>query len=133
MAKKKKKAKVDTKRTAKKAVKAAKKVAKAEKKAAKKVAQRRSWLDEAGTPLIDDYARKLESFVRAMADGKVEESEIEAQERRLAKLMKNVEPMLNDGLHASVTELLCELTAYDLMQTLFMMQQARPTSTTLDL
>jgi hypothetical protein len=40
--------------------------------------------------------------------------------------MKEIEPKLDDGLHAKVTELLCELTAHDLMQMLYQMQQARP-------
>ena len=39
--------------------------------------------------------------------------------------MKAVEPLLDDALHAKVTELLCELTAYDLMQTLHEMQKTR--------
>jgi hypothetical protein len=40
--------------------------------------------------------------------------------------MKEVEPMLDDKQHAKVTQLLCELTAYDIMQTLHGVQQARP-------
>jgi hypothetical protein len=90
---------------------------------------RASWLDDAAqAPVIDRYARQLESFLQAMADGKVEESEIREQEQRLVKLMKEVEPQLDDELHAKVTSLLCELTAYDLMQTVFALQQARPKS-----
>jgi hypothetical protein len=71
----------------------------------------------------------LQSFIDTMADGRVDSGEIEAQEKRLIKLMKKVEPQLGDALHAEVTELLCELTAYDLMQTLYQMHQARPTTT----
>ena len=51
--------------------------------------------------------------------------ELKAQETRLTTLMKAVEPLLDDALHAKVTELLCELTAYDLMQTLHEMQKTR--------
>lgn len=92
-----------------------------------KSSNRLSWLDvESGMPLIEKYARQLDSFLETMADGIVEEAEIKNQEKRLTKLMKDVEPQLNDDLHAKVTKLLCELTAYDLMQTLFAMQQARP-------
>jgi hypothetical protein len=40
--------------------------------------------------------------------------------------MKEIEPQLDPQLHGQVTELLCELTAYDLMQALNMMQHARP-------
>ncbi len=126
MAKKKKKAKAAKTKPKKKAAKAAKKAAKAEKKAQKRAAASRlSWLDDAGSPRIDDHARKLESFVRAMADGKVDPSEINDQEKRLVKLMKKVEPLLDNDLHAQVTELMCELTAYDFMQTVYSMQEAR--------
>ncbi|MHB1035067.1 MAG: hypothetical protein ACYC35_10415 [Pirellulales bacterium] len=96
---------------------------------AKSANARSAWFDEASTtPVIAEEARRLESFLAALADGKVEESEIKAQEARLVKLMKEVEPLLDDNLHAKVTKLLCELTAYDLMQTLHAMQAARPTT-----
>jgi hypothetical protein len=90
-------------------------------------AQRLSWFDEkTHAPLIEKYARQLDSFVTTMADGIVEPSEIKVQEERLIKLMKEIEPQLDDPLHAKVTQLLCELTAYDLMQTVAAMQAARP-------
>lgn len=91
------------------------------------MAKRISWLDEqAQTPIIDQYARKLDSFIQTLADGVVDEKEIQAQEARLVALMKEVEPLLDDVLHEKVSRLLGELTAYDLMQMLNMMQQARP-------
>jgi hypothetical protein len=89
--------------------------------------ERLAWLDEkTHAPLIEKYARQLDSFIDTMADGKVEPSEITAQEERLIKLMKEIEPQLDDALHAKVTQLLCELTAYDLMQTIAAMQASRP-------
>ena len=89
--------------------------------------KRIQWFDDkTHTPLIDHHARKLTSFVDALADGKVDDGEIKSQEARVLGLMKEIEPKLDDALHAKVTELLCELTAYDLMQTLHQMQQARP-------
>jgi hypothetical protein len=89
--------------------------------------QRVQWFEEKShTPMIDQYARKLTSFLDVLADGKVDAGEIKAQETRVYTLMKEIEPKLDDALHAKVTELLCELTAYDLMQTLYQMQQARP-------
>ncbi|HXG12724.1 MAG TPA: hypothetical protein VNK04_23400 [Gemmataceae bacterium] len=92
-----------------------------------KPGKRASWFDEKSqAPLIETYARQLDSFLQTMADGKVEEKEIRDQEARLVNLMKEIEPQLDDALHEKVTRLLCELTAYDLMQTLFMMQEARP-------
>lgn len=88
---------------------------------------KQSWLDDkAQTPLIDTYVQKLTTFVDAMADGKVEDKELQAQEQRLTTLMKEVEPTLSDAQHAQVTKLLCELTAYNIMQTLNSLGKARP-------
>jgi hypothetical protein len=89
--------------------------------------QRVHWFDDATqAPVIDQHARKLKSFLEAVADGRVDEHEVEAQEARVYALMKEIEPQLDDDLHAKVTELLCELTAYDLMQMLNQMRQSRP-------
>jgi hypothetical protein len=89
--------------------------------------KRKSWFDEKShTILIKEYAQHLASFVQAMADGKVDATELEAQQERLVTLMKEVEPQLDDALHEKVTRLLCELAAYDVMQMIYTMQEARP-------
>jgi hypothetical protein len=75
--------------------------------------------------LIDDYAKQLESFMRAFQDGVISDKEISDQEARLVDLMKEVESKLDDETHAQVTRLLCELTAYDIMQFTYEMQQSR--------
>jgi hypothetical protein len=94
---------------------------------AKSKKKRASWFDEESQkPMIETYARQLKSFIQTMADGKVEKKEIKDQEERLVSLMKEIEPQLEPELHEKVTQLLCELTAYDLMQTLYRMQEARP-------
>ena len=91
---------------------------------------RQSWLDDATqTPLIDNHLQKLTSFVEAMADGRVDDRELDDQEKRLVTLMKQVEPTLNDQQHVQVTKLLCELTAYNIMQTLNSLQSSRPQTT----
>ncbi len=41
-------------------------------------------------------------------------------------LMREVEPLLDDDLHARVTRPLCELTTYDVMQMVRGLHQARP-------
>ena len=88
---------------------------------------RKSWFDDkTQQPLIEGYARQLNSFVETLADGKVEASELKAQEGRLIALMKEVEPKLDDAVHDKVTQLLCEMTAYDIMQVLHSVGQARP-------
>lgn len=89
--------------------------------------KRQSWLDDATqTPLIDEYTQKLSTFIQAMADGKIDTTELTEQERRLVDLMKQIEPQLDDALHSQITQLLCELTAYNVMQALFSLQDARP-------
>lgn len=88
---------------------------------------RQNWLDETTqTPLIDDYAKQLSSFIDALADGKIEASELADQEGRLVAAMKEVEPQLDDELHGKVTQLLCELSAYNIMQMLHEVHEARP-------
>lgn len=88
---------------------------------------RQSWLDdEAKTTIIDDYARNLSSFVDAMADGNVDTQEVAAQEQRVVELMKRIEPQLDDSLHEQVTTLLCELSAFSMMQLLHALYEARP-------
>lgn len=86
-----------------------------------------SWLDEnSNKPLIEDLSRRAESFVSAMADGHIDDAELAAQEKRLVDLLREVEPQLDPKLHAKVTQLLCELTAYDLMQFMHSIAQSRP-------
>jgi predicted transcriptional regulator len=89
--------------------------------------KRTPWLDTSTeAPAIAEQAKRLESFMAAIADGKVEASELAGQEKRLVAALKTVEPMLNDEQHREVTRLLCELTAYDIMQLLHGLEQARP-------
>src|SRR6476620_3429857 len=89
-------------------------------------ANKSTWLDEASSEsLIADKAQQLESFLAAMADGQVTDAEVKEQEDRVVKLMKEIEPQLDPKLHERVTQLLCELTAYDLMQSLNMLQATR--------
>jgi hypothetical protein len=88
-----------------------------------------AWFDETShESLIAAQAQRVDSFLQAIADGKVTEEEVKAQESRVVKLMQEIEPKLDPALHEKVTQLLCELTAYDLMQSLNMMQSARPAS-----
>ena len=88
---------------------------------------RQSWLDDdAQTTVIDDYARNLSTFVDAMADGIVDAKEVADQEKRVIELMKEVEPQLDDAMHEQVTKLLCELSAFNTMQLLHSLYEARP-------
>lgn len=86
-----------------------------------------AWFDEtSNASVIAENAKRLDSFLQVMADGKVTDEEVKTQEARVVKLMKEIEPQLDAKLHDQVTQLLCEVTAYDMMQSLNMMQSARP-------
>jgi hypothetical protein len=87
------------------------------------------WFDEASeTPIIAEQSRRLDSFLSAVADGRVDNREIQEQEARLVELMKEIEPQLEPALHDKITQLLCEVTAYDMMNVMNLMQAARPTT-----
>jgi hypothetical protein len=94
---------------------------------AKSSAGNTPWFDDTSdVPLLAEYARKLDTFLDAIADEKVETKELAAQEKRVVDLMKEVEPLLSPEAHEKVTRLLCEVTAYDLMHALHMAGRARP-------
>lgn len=91
------------------------------------MAAKTAWFDDStDTPLIAEYARKLDSFLTAISDSLVEVRELEEQEKRVVSLMKEVEPLLSPEAHEKVTRLLCEVTAYDLMHALHMAGHSRP-------
>ena len=87
---------------------------------------RASWFDEkAEHPLMHEQINKLESFTSALADGVVSKQELAGQEQRLVAAMKALEPKLADDLHGSVTTVLVELTAYNVMRVLHELQAER--------
>lgn len=87
---------------------------------------RSSWLDEETQEVrIDDYAQQLTTYIDALADGRIDDAELQAQEERVAAAMREVEPHLDDELHAKVTKLLCELSAFSVMQLMHTVGQAR--------
>ena len=88
---------------------------------------RTGWLDEkTEAPMIGQYAERLGTFMEAMADGRIEPKELKDQEARVTALMRSVEPKLDDALHEQVTQLLCELTAYNIMHTLHGLMESAP-------
>ena len=94
------------------------------------MAAKTPWFDDkTEAPLLAEYARKLDSFCDAVADGKVTTGELDEQEKRLVTLMKELEPLLSPEAHEKVTQLLCEVTAYDLMQTMHLAGKSRPKTT----
>jgi hypothetical protein len=94
---------------------------------AKSSTQRIDWLDsKSETPVIQEHVERLGSFMEAMADGKITDEELRDQEARLVAVMKKVEPKLDDQIHSDVTQLLCELSAYNIMHTLHGLMKAVP-------
>jgi 3-methyladenine DNA glycosylase Tag len=86
-----------------------------------------AWFDGAKhTSLIAEKAQRTESFLSAMAGGRIDPAEVAAQENRLVALMAEIEPQLSPALHAKVTDLLCELTVYDFMQAMVSLEKSRP-------
>jgi hypothetical protein len=87
---------------------------------------RESWFDDrAEHPLIHERLQKLDSFTSALADGVVSKQELTGQEERLVKAMKTLEQNLSDEVHAAVTTVLVELTAYNVMRLLHELQSER--------
>jgi predicted transcriptional regulator len=87
---------------------------------------RTSWFDDkAEHPLIQEQVTKLESFTSALADGQVSAKELSGQEQRLMAAMKKLEAELSDDLHAKVTTVLVELSAYNVMRLLHELQAER--------
>ena len=87
---------------------------------------RTSWFDDkAEHPVIQERVNKLETFTSALADGVVSGQELKEQQQRLVDAMKTLEAGLSDELHAKVTTVLVELTAYDVMRVLHELQSER--------
>jgi hypothetical protein len=87
---------------------------------------RTSWFDERGEhPAVQDRVHQLELFTSAMADGVVAPQELAAQEQRLVAAMRSLDPELTDPLHAQVTTVMVELSAYNIMRLLHELQTQR--------
>ncbi|MFO0928221.1 MAG: hypothetical protein U0736_14480 [Gemmataceae bacterium] len=95
--------------------------------APKKAGKRTRWLDpKSNHPLLKEHAEKMQSYLTAVADGVVEDHELKTQEERVAALMADLEPRLDDETHELVTQLLIEITVYDMLQVMQTIQQTRP-------
>lgn len=86
-----------------------------------------SWFDEStNMPVIDEQVHKLSSFVDAMADGVIDDAELDRQQASVVAAMKAVEGELSDQQHEKVTRLMIELSAYNIMRLLHELHQNRP-------
>lgn len=88
---------------------------------------RASWFDaDNDIPNLEAMVQELDSFSKAMADGRIDNKELGSQQDRVVAAMKSVEADLSDEQHAKVTALLVEVTAYDIMRTIHELQTGRP-------
>jgi hypothetical protein len=87
---------------------------------------RTSWFDDkAEHPVIQEQLTKLEAFTSALADGVISKAELAKQEQRLVAAMQKLESGLSDELHAQVTTVLVELSAYNVMRLLHELRAER--------
>jgi ribosomal protein S13 len=85
-----------------------------------------SWFDEkTHMPIIDEQVQNLSAFVDAMADGAIDDTELEKQQSSVIAAMKSVEGDLNDEQHEKITRLMVELSAYNVMRLLHELQHSR--------
>lgn len=85
-----------------------------------------SWFDEkTHMPVIDEQVHKLSTFVDAMADGVIDDAELEKQQESVVEAMKAVESELSDAQHTKITRLMVELSAYNIMRLLHELHQTR--------
>ena len=87
---------------------------------------RTSWFDDrAEHAVIQEQLTKLEAFTSALADGVISKAELAKQEQRLVAAMQKLEAGLSDELHAKVTTVLVELSAYNVMRLLHELRAER--------
>lgn len=87
---------------------------------------RATWYDaEREQPRIEEQIHHLRGYVEALDDGVIDAGELDEQGRRVVAAMRAVEGRLDDALHADVTEVLLELTAYNVMRLLRVLQLRR--------
>jgi hypothetical protein len=85
-----------------------------------------NWLDDnSDVPSIEERAQNLEHFTQAMADGVIDSDELSTQRKNVEKAMTAVQDKLTDEQHALVTDLLVELTAFNIMGTLHELTASR--------
>ena len=88
---------------------------------------RTSWFDDKAEHPDDSGAGRA-SWSRSRARWPTawcRKQELGGQEQRLVAAMKTLEPELSDELHAKVTTVLVELTAYNVMRLLHELQAER--------
>ena len=69
-------------------------------------------------PALNERVQNLEHFTNSMADGVIDEEELQTQNTNVVNAMKAVQDDRTDEQHEKVTTLLVELMAFSTMSTL---------------
>ena len=86
---------------------------------------RMSWFSEEGDEIIfQRYAERMESWQKAIADGRITEQEVREQATRVADLLRGLDEQLDDQTHERVSQAFFEWSVLQGMHTSLMMQAA---------
>ena len=84
---------------------------------------RRGWFDRDGTAPFGSSVARLQSWQAALEDGIIEPHEVAAQTDRVVALLRELEPMLDDGQHEQVTRVLEEWAVLQAMQSTLLVEE----------
>ncbi len=81
---------------------------------------RKAWFEpQSNQEMFSQYFQRMESWQQAIADGKITSEELSQQAERVAGLLSEIEPRLDDELHEQITQLLLEIAVFNEMQRIF--------------
>ncbi|WP_218079305.1 hypothetical protein [Anthocerotibacter panamensis] len=82
-----------------------------------------SWFDESSGEIYAlRFFERMESWQRAIADGRIEPTEIQAQAEWVSSLLRGIEPTLSDSAHAKLTAAFREIAVLQGMQSYALLQ-----------
>lgn len=77
----------------------------------------KTWFNEETSEVYSaQFFQRMESWQRAIADGRIDPEEIQAQGERVTDLLKRIESSVSDKAHAKLTETFSELSVLQGMQ-----------------
>jgi hypothetical protein len=77
----------------------------------------KTWFNEETSEVYSaQFFQRMESWQRAIADGRIDPEEIQAQGERVTDLLKRIESSVSDEAHAKLTETFSELSVLQGMQ-----------------
>ena len=80
---------------------------------------RKSWFDpESNEAMFSKYLEQMESWQNALADGKVQPEELQAQAGKVSEMLRVLEPKLSDELHQEVSQVMYEWSVLQAMDRL---------------